>query len=48
MAQQITYDKAYDTVAPEDFAAIVKAESISFRKLLFNPTVVPSGFQTGQ
>ena len=36
MAHQITYDKAYDTVAPEDFPAMLKVPRYGRRTSAFD------------
>src|SRR6266851_3316962 len=39
MAQQITYDKAYDTVAPEDFAAMLEVPRYGRRSDAFDSII---------
>src|SRR5262249_53757367 len=39
MAQQITYDKAYDAVAPEDFAAMLEVPRYSRRSTAFDKII---------
>ena len=39
MAQQITYDKAYDTVAPEDFAAMLEVPRYGRRTDAFDAII---------
>ena len=39
MAQQITYDKAYDTVAPEDFAAMLEVPRYGRRTDAFDSII---------
>ena len=39
MAQQITYDKAYDTVAPEDFGAMLEVPRYGRRTDAFDSII---------